>query len=68
MKVVFLGQVCAQGWAWLHSEVRFFVAKTSGCLGMGDWGGDFCCIHLKDTSFSPKGEFLRNLFLGLRGK
>lgn len=54
MKTVFLGQVCAPGWAWVHSEVRCFVAKTSGCLGMGDLGGGFCCTHLKGTVFHQR--------------
>lgn len=29
VKIVFRGQVCAQGWALVHSEVRFFEVHSS---------------------------------------
>ena len=52
-KIVFRGQVCSHGWAWVCSEVSSFVTKTTERLGSG-----VCCIHLKGTSFSPKEKFL----------
>lgn len=35
VKIVFRGQVRAQGWASVRSEVRFFVVQSSRWLGDG---------------------------------